>query len=136
MKLVSTGIPNMLVTQARKLALSQVMAKGEEGVAYGEPYTDGEKTVVPFGVVVRTGAQSGWSEREFNFSVLARLEITPKGVCVRRADGWTHTAMGVLGYMAFEVIARLLPRNEPEPEPEPSPSPDADREESEDSANS
>ena len=124
----------MLVTQARKLALSQVMAKGEEGMAYGEPYTDGEKTVVPFGVVVRTGAQSGWSEREFNFSALARLEITPKGVCVRRADGWTHTAMGVLGSMAFEVIGRLLARNEPEPEQ--SPSPDADREESEDSANS
>ena len=134
MKVVSTGIPHMVVTQARKLALGQVMARGEEGMAYGEPYTDGEKTVVPFGVVVRTGAQSGWSEREFNFSVLARLEITPKGVCVRRADGWTHTAMGVLGSMAFEMIGRLLPRNEPEPEQ--SPSPDADREESEDSANS
>ena len=134
MKVVSTRIPHVIVTQARKLALSQVMAKGEEGMAYGEPYTDGEKTVVPFGVVVRTGAQSGWSEREFNFSVLARLEITPKGVCVRRADGWTHTAMGVLGSMAFEVIGRLLARNEPEPEQ--SPSPDADREESEDSANS
>ena len=136
MKVVSTRIPHVIVTQARKLALSQVMAKGEEGMAYGEPYTDGEKTVVPFGVVVRTGAQSGWSEREFNFSVLARLEITPKGVCVRRADGWTHTAMGVLGSMAFEVIGRLLSRNEPEPEQSPSPSPDADREESEDSANS
>ena len=136
MKVVSTRIPHVIVTQARKLALSQVMAKGEEGMAYGEPYTDGEKTVVPFGVVVRTGAQSGWSEREFNFSVLARLEITPKGVCVRRADGWTHTAMGVLGSMAFEVIGRLLARNEPEPEQSPSPSPDADREESEDSANS
>ena len=93
-----------LLGRASKPALERVANK--EGFTYGETRKEGDKTIVPL----------GYHPTDGEFELIADLELTSEYISLRPVNGWTQSALAVLGSLVPEA-ARFLPGREPAREP-------------------
>ena len=93
-----------LVGRASKPALERVANR--EGFTYGETRKEGDKTIVPLGHHPAGG----------EFELLADLEVTSEYICLRPVNGWTQSALAILGVLVPDA-ARFLPGREREEKP-------------------
>ena len=93
-----------LLGKASKPALERVASR--EGFTYGETRKEGDKTVVPLGHHPAGG----------EFELIADLEVTSEYICLRPVNGWTQSALAILGALVPDA-ARFLPNREREAKP-------------------
>ena len=93
-----------LLGRASRPALDRIVSK--EGFTYGETRKEGDGTIVPLGYHPTGG----------EFELIADLEVTSEYICLRPVNGWTQSAMSILGALVPEA-ARFLPSREREAKP-------------------
>lgn len=93
-----------LLGQASRPALERVANR--EGFTYGETRKEGDKTIVPLGHHPPDG----------EFELIADLEVTSEYIALRPVNGWTQSALAILGTLVPDA-ARFLPGREREAKP-------------------
>ena len=93
-----------LLGRASKPALDRVVSK--EGFTYGDTRKEGDKTILPL----------GYHPPDGEFELIADLELTSEYICLRPVNGWTQSALSILGALVPEAV-RFLPGREREVKP-------------------
>ena len=89
-----------LLGRVSKPALER--AANREGFTYGETRKEGGKTIVPLGHHPPGG----------EFELIADLEVTSEYITLRPINGWSQSALMILGTLVPDA-ARFLPGREP-----------------------